>query len=93
MLSSGGEVISHLQVAPMADILIREVPDSVLAELDAAAARAGVSRVEYLRRLLTAEADRISRDRRRPTTHEDWLRFAEVTKDLGDPEVMRGAWS
>jgi hypothetical protein len=93
LLSSGGRVISHLKAAPMADILIRDVPDAVLAELDASAARAGMSRVEYLRRVLADEAERARRASRPPITHEDWAELAELTKDLGDPEVMRGAWS
>lgn len=50
----------------MADILIRDVPDETLAELDAAADRVGISRVEYLRRTLAAEADRAARDARPP---------------------------
>ncbi len=30
--------------------------------------------------------------RRRAVTSEDLQRFAELTKDLGDPEVMARAW-
>lgn len=41
----------------MADVLVRDVPPDVLARLAAKAKEAGVSRVEYLRRLL-AEAGR-----------------------------------
>jgi hypothetical protein len=77
----------------MADILIRDVPDETLAELDAAAARAGISRVEYLRRTLAAEADRAARDARPPLTRDDWTQFHELTADLADEDVMRGAWS
>lgn len=39
----------------MPDILIRDIPDDALARLDAAARRAGLSRAEYVRRLLVAQ--------------------------------------
>jgi hypothetical protein len=77
----------------LADILIRDVPDETLAELDAAAARLGVSRVEYLRRTLAAEAERAARGGRPPLTRADWKQFQELTADLADDEVMRGAWA
>ena len=77
----------------MADILIRDVPDETLAELDAAADRAGISRVEYLRRTLAAEAQRAARGARPPLTRDDWTQLNEIAADLGDEEVMRGAWS
>lgn len=77
----------------MADILIRDVPDEVLAELDAAAARAGISRVEYLRRTLAAEADRATRETRPPLTRDHWKQLNDLTSDLADQNVMRGAWS
>jgi Ribbon-helix-helix protein, copG family len=75
----------------LADVLIRDVPDETLAELDAAAARLGVSRVEYLRRTLAAEAERAARGARPPLTRNDWKQF-QVTADLADDDVMRGAW-
>jgi hypothetical protein len=77
----------------MADVLVRDVPDVVLAELDAAAARAGISRVEYLRRMFAAEAERASRDARPPLGREDWAQLNELISDLADEDVMRGAWS
>jgi hypothetical protein len=77
----------------MADILIRDVPDAIVAELDAAADRAGISRVEYLRRALAAEAYRVTRDSRSPLGRDDWSRLGDLTSDLADEEVMRGAWS
>ncbi len=40
----------------MADILIRDVPDDVIAALDARAGRLGLSRSEYVRRRLTEYA-------------------------------------
>jgi Ribbon-helix-helix protein, copG family len=67
------------------DILIRDVPDEVVAALDAMAQRAGQTRAEYLRRLLA--------DQQQPAlTREQLNRFAERTTDLGDAEVMAAAW-
>ena len=40
----------------MGDELNRDVPDDVLAALDAVAARLGLSRTEYVRRRLTQDA-------------------------------------
>jgi hypothetical protein len=77
----------------VADILIRDVSDETLAELDAAAARAGISRVEYVRRALAAEADRSARGAMSPLTRDDWKRLHELTADLADDDVMGGAWS
>ena len=69
----------------MTDIFIRDVPDEVLAALDANAQRAGVTRAEYLRRVLA--------EQQKPAVTRDHLnRFAERTADLGDPEVMEAAW-
>lgn len=71
----------------MADILIRDVPDEVIAAIDANAERLRRSRSEYLRRVLARErADRT-------VTVEDFKRFAETFRDLADPEVMKQAWS
>jgi len=77
----------------VADILIRDVPDETLAELDAAATRAGISRVEYVRRMLAAEADRSAHGAMSPLTRVDWKGLQELTADLADDDVMRGAWS
>ena len=69
----------------MTDILIRDVPDDVVAALDANAKRTGQTRAEYLRRLLA--------DQQPPAlTREQLNRFAERTADLGDSEVMAAAW-
>jgi hypothetical protein len=69
----------------VADILIRDVPDEVVAAVDANAQRAGLTRAEYLRRVLA--------DQQGPAmTREQLNRFAERTADLGDPEVMAAAW-
>lgn len=72
----------------MTDILIRDVPDDVLASIDVTATRLGMSRTEYLRRQMIALARRTNE----PLTPESWNRFAEKTQDLRDPEVMKGAW-
>ena len=72
----------------MTDILIRGVPDDVLAAIDAKAKRVGLSRTEYLRRTLDRE--------RVPTAAisvEQLQRAATLARDLGDPDVMSGAWS
>ena len=73
----------------MADILIRDLPDEVLAAIDAKARRAGLSRTEYIRRTLSREGSDGSPEVR----VEDLLDFARTFADLGDPDVMRGAWS
>ena len=67
------------------DILIRDVPDDVVAALDANARRADLTRAEYLRRVLADQQGRV-------VTREDLNRFAKLTIDLGDPEVMAAAW-
>jgi hypothetical protein len=78
-----------LEGARMADILIRNVPDEVLAAIDANAKRLGVSRTEYLRRVLGRE--RVQNEE--PVTVEQLRRVASLLGDLDDPEVMAGAWS
>ena len=72
----------------MADVLIRDIPDDVLAAIDAKARRAGLSRTEYLRRTL-------SRERRDTTdvTVADLERLASDFADLADDDVMRQAWT
>jgi hypothetical protein len=72
----------------MADILIRDVPDDVVAAIDAKAHRVGLSRTEYLRRTLARERDAAVHD----VTVEDLARFAETFADLKDPAVMERAW-
>ncbi len=70
------------------DVLVRDVPEDVVAALDARAARLGLSRSEYLRRRLAQEA--VASPQR--VTAEHLKAFAEVFADLGDAEVMKGAW-
>lgn len=72
----------------MADVLIRDLPEEVVAAIDADASRLGLSRNEYLRRKLTLEIASAGR----AVTVEDLERFADTFADLADPEVMRQAW-
>lgn len=72
----------------MPDVLIRDLPDHVVAAIDANAARLGLSRNEYLRRELAAQS--------RPAamvTVDDLKRSAEVFADIANPDVMSRAWS
>lgn len=72
----------------MTDLLIRDVPDEVVAALEARAKRLGLSRTEYLRRQMA----RVATGSDEPVTIESLRTFASTFADLGDPEVMRGAW-
>lgn len=70
------------------DVLIRDVPEDVIAAVDTNADRLGLSRSEYLRRRLAQEASRSGE----AVTAEDLHRFAQTFGDLDDPEVMARAW-
>jgi plasmid stability protein len=72
----------------MTDMLIRDVPDEVIAALDARASRLGLSRTEYVRRRLAQEAATSAS----PVTVEDLTRFSESFGDLADPDVTSQAW-
>ena len=72
----------------MSEILIRGIPDDVLAALDQLAARMGLSCTEYIRRRLIEDA----RAARISVTPDDWSRFTVTYRDLGDPTVMNQAW-
>ncbi len=74
--------------AVMTDVLIRDLPDDVLAGIDARAAELGLSRVEYIRRRLAQDA----RASRVPVTRDDLHRFAESVAGLADDDLMRQAW-
>ena len=73
----------------MTDILIREVPEDVLAAIDAKAKRVGLSRTAYLRRAL--ERERVQD--LGPVTVDQFERVANLVTDLDDPGVMSDAWS
>lgn len=70
----------------MTDILIRDVAESDLRRIDEKAANAGISRTEYLRRLIAEDARRpLAATTLRAT---DFAKFA----DLADDELMTAAW-
>ena len=73
----------------MTDILIRDVPDDVLAVIDANAKRLGLSRAAYLRRALERERPQEAG----PVTVEHLARLARIAVALEDPDVMSDAWS
>ena len=73
----------------MTDILIRDVPDEVLAAIDARAKRVGLSRTQYLRRALERERAQDAV----PLRVEQLTRAAALAADLDDPGIMSGAWS
>ena len=72
----------------MTDMLIRDVPDDVVAALEARARRLGLSRSEYVRRRLALDA--ATNDS--PVSAGDLTRFAETFSDLADPDVTSQAW-
>ena len=72
----------------MTDILVRDVPEEVVAAVDAHAGRLGLSRSEYVRRRLAQDVA----SQRSPVSVEDLARFANVFSDLADPDVMSQAW-
>jgi len=72
----------------MADVLIRDIPDGVLAGVDARAARLGLSRAEYIRRRLAADAALSNEG----VSSESLRTLADTLADLADPEVMDAAW-
>ena len=75
---------------PLTDILIRSVPDDVVAAIEANAERAGLSRAEYLRRALERERTVHTAG---GVTVESLRCFSETLADLDSPDVMRAAWS
>jgi hypothetical protein len=72
----------------MTDMLIRDVPDDVVAAIDAHASRLGLSRSEYVRRRLAQDAAVTES----AVTTGDLQRFAAAFSDLADPDVMSQAW-
>lgn len=73
----------------MPDVLIRDLPDDVLAAIDAKARRVGLSRTEYIRRTLARERGDVGED----VSLKDLVVFADTFADLADAEVMQQAWS
>ncbi|WAX57690.1 antitoxin [Jatrophihabitans cynanchi] len=72
----------------MSDVLIRDVPDDVLAAVESHATKLGLSRNEYLRRQLAQDAMRSTV----PVTMDDLRWFTQTFSDLAESEVMRQAW-
>ena len=72
----------------MTDMLIRDVPEEVVAAVDARASRLGLSRSEYVRRRLAQDAAATGAT----VSTQDLARFTEMFSDLGDPAVMTQAW-
>jgi hypothetical protein len=69
-------------------MLIRDVPDDVVAAVDARASRMGLSRSEYVRRRLAQDAATTGT----AVSVQDLSRFADLFDDLDNPEVMSQAW-
>jgi hypothetical protein len=72
----------------MPDVLIRDLPDDVLAAIDAKARRVGLSRTEYIRRTLSRERGDATAD----VSVNDLAVFADTFADLAVADVMRQAW-
>ncbi len=72
----------------MADLLIRDVSAELVSALDSKAAALGLSRVEFLRRTLTREAQVSGGS----VTEAHLASLLEILPDLSDEEIMRGAW-
>ncbi len=72
----------------MTDVLIRDIPDDVLARVDAHAARLGISRAEYIRRRLATDAARSATS----VSIMDLRLFADRFADLVSDSVMDAAW-
>jgi len=75
-------------VKVVTDLLIRDVPDDVVAALDARAKALGLSRTEFLRRQMA----RVASGSGATVSVDDLCEFAATFADLADPDIMRGAW-
>jgi hypothetical protein len=71
----------------MTNLLIRDVPDDIVAGIDSNASRLGLSRSEYLRRVAAHAAHQPG-----VVTPDDLAWFSSTFSDLGDDEVMDQAW-
>jgi len=80
--------MGYHQEVSVTDMLIRDVPEDVVAAVDARASRLGLSRSEYVRRRLAQDAAMTGS----AVSTGDLARFAELFSDLGDPSVMSQAW-
>lgn len=73
----------------MTDVLIRGVDPVDLAAVDAKAERLGLSRAQYLARLLHQDAAVDTG----AVTVADFESFSSAHADLADEQVLRQAWS
>lgn len=72
----------------MTDILIRDVPDDVIAGIDRKAQLLGLSRTEYLRRALARDGAVTPAE----VSTGDLAAFGATFADLADPDVIDRAW-
>ncbi|WP_454293942.1 type II toxin-antitoxin system VapB family antitoxin [Salana multivorans] len=72
----------------MANVLIRNIDDAVIAQIDADALRLGLSRNEYLRRALES----LGHEHARRETREYFEWIAETFAELRDKNVRLQAW-
>ena len=82
------EVDAQSKEVETADIVIRDVPEGLVAALSARAQRLGLSLDEYARRRLAQDVANL----RSPVEVADLTRFAVAFADLGDRDVMSQAW-
>lgn len=80
--------ISSDIIIGMSDVLIRDIPDDVLAGIDSHAEMLGLSRVEYIRRRLAQDAHTAHV----PVSREDLQSFGAAVTGLADEDRMREAW-
>jgi hypothetical protein len=73
----------------MADLLIRDLAPEIVVALDAKAKTLGISRVELVRRSIAREVA-VSTE---SVTEAHLEALVELLPDLGNVEIMRGAWS
>jgi len=72
----------------VADIIIPDVRDDVIAAVDVKAQRLGLSRNDYLRRVLARERN----IQATAASVDDMAAFSRAFADLDDPEAMSRAW-
>jgi hypothetical protein len=82
------EVDAQSKEVETADIVIRDVPEGLVAALSARAQRLGLSLDEYVRRRLAQDVANL----RSSVGVTDLIRFADAFADLGYRDVMSKAW-
>lgn len=73
----------------MADLLIRDVSPEIVHALDIKAKTLGISRVELVRRSIAREVTATPGS----LTEAHLAEMVKRLPDLGNPEIMRDAWS